>query len=138
MPFVDETFSRTVTLSEAEIIEFARTIGDQSPLHTDPAFAATTRFSRIVACGPHYSSLFMALAGTHFSKEAPMLGLEFDFNFRRVVLAGDTLSMHWVVTHVVPKGKLGGDLVTMKGSITNQLGKVVVIANAKVLVAPSL
>jgi 3-hydroxybutyryl-CoA dehydratase len=138
MPFVDETFSRTVTLSEAEIVEFARRIGDENPLHSDPAYAATTRFSRIVACGPHYSSLFMALAGTHFSKEAPMLGLEFNFNFRRVVLAGDTLTLHWVVTHVVPKGKLGGDLVTIKGDITNQLGKVVVIAGGKVLVAPSL
>ena len=138
MPFVHETFSRTITLTEAEIVEFAGNIGDENPLHSDPEYAATTRFSRIVACGPHYSSLFMALAGTHFSKEAPMLGLEFNFNFRRVVLAGDTLTMHWVVTHVVPKGKLGGDLVTIKGDIINQLGKVVVIASGTVLVAPSL
>jgi 3-hydroxybutyryl-CoA dehydratase len=138
MPFVGETFSRTATLSEAEIIEFARKIEDKNPLHSDPAYAATTRFSRIIASGPHYSSLFMALAATHFSAEAPMLGLEFNFSFRRVVLAGDTLTMHWVVTHVVPKGKLGGDLVTLKGDITNQLGKVIVIASGKVLVAPSL
>jgi 3-hydroxybutyryl-CoA dehydratase len=138
MPFVAETFSRTVTLTETEIVEFARRIGDENPLHNDPEYAAKTRFSRIIACGPHYSSLFMALAATHFSRVAPMLGLEFSFHFRRVVLAGDTLTMNWVVTHVVPKGKLGGDLVSIKGDITNQLGKVVLISTGKVLVASSL
>lgn len=138
MAEIGETFSQQITLTEAEIGDFARRCGDMNPLHHDRDYAAKTRFTRILACGPHYTSLLMGLAATHFSKQGAMLGLEFNFNFRRPVLADDTITLEWEVSDVLNKDSLGGELIGLTGKITNHLDKVVLSATGKVLVTPAL
>lgn len=133
-----ETFSQQSTLSEADIADFARRCGDMNPLHHDAKYAAKTRFTRVLACGPHYTSLFMGMAATHFSRQGAMLGLEFNFHFLRPVLANDTITMQWKVSEVLNKDSLGGELVSLSGKITNHLDKVVLTATGKVLVTPAL
>ncbi len=135
---VGDRISNRVTLSEAGIAEFARLCGDANPLHTDPAYAARTRFGGIIASGPQYASLFMGLVASHFSRGGAMLGLEFSFQFRKAVRAGDTLEMTWEVVAVEPKDRLNGDLVSLRGVITNQAGAEVLGATGKVLVTATL
>lgn len=67
-----------------------------------------------------------------------MLGLEFSFVFRKAVRAGDALEMTWEVVAVDRKDSLNGDIVSLRGSVTNQAGAEVLGATGKVLVTAAL
>lgn len=112
--------------------------GDQNPLHSDPAYAATTRYTRLVACAPHYTSLLMGLVSSEISREGPGVALEFTFNLLRPVLAGDTITLNWEVVDVMRTPRLDGEMVSLSGRVINQLGKVVLMAHAKMLLTDKL
>jgi 3-hydroxybutyryl-CoA dehydratase len=88
-----ERFSSEVALSPAMVAEFASAVGDSNPIHSDPEFAATTRFGKLTASGPHTTALLLALTATHFSKKGAMLGLEFWVRFRRPIYADETIRL---------------------------------------------
>lgn len=48
---VGDTASVEKTISDEDIVAFARVTGDEQPLHLDDAFAATTRFKKRIAHG---------------------------------------------------------------------------------------
>jgi acyl dehydratase len=54
-----------ITLTEAEIIDFARAF-DPQPIHVDPEFAADGPFRGLIASGWHTGSLMMRLFADHF------------------------------------------------------------------------
>jgi acyl dehydratase len=60
---VHEYGYRTVT--EAEIVEFARAF-DPQPIHTDPDFAASGPFGGLIASGWHTAGLMMRLLADHY------------------------------------------------------------------------
>jgi acyl dehydratase len=62
-----ERFSSEVTLPPATVVDFANAAGDSNPIHHDPELAATTRFGRPTASGPHTTALLLALTASHFS-----------------------------------------------------------------------
>lgn len=71
---------RTVdfTITEAEIIEFARSF-DPQPIHTDPARAKQSRFKGLVASGWHTAGLTMKLmVDSKLLGDAPLIGVEVD------------------------------------------------------------
>lgn len=138
MAKVGEVFSKTVMLSEQDVVDFAARSGDDNPLHHDRGYAATTRYTRLVACAAHYTSLFMGLASSHFARVGPAVGVEYSFNFLRPVLAGDTITMQWEVADVMATHSMGGQLVRLTGSMTNQLSKVVLTATGKLLLTEKL
>ena len=109
--FVGEQFSKIVSLSQAQISEFALSCGDMNPLHHDPVIAKNSRFKGIIACGPHTTALFMSMVATHFSKKGPMLGLDFSFCFQAAVKENMELLMSWEVVKIEHKASLNGDLV---------------------------
>ena len=135
---VGDVFDRTVTLRRDDISAFARTCGDGNPLHHDLELAQRSRFGDLIACGPHYTSLFMGLAATHFAQSGGALGLEFTFEFRRAVRADDTLAMRWEITSLEPKASLAGDIAALSGVITNQDGVTVLTGRGKMLVHADL
>ncbi len=97
-----ERFCAEVTLSPAAVVEFANAAGDDNPIHHDAQFAATTRFGRPTASGPHTTALLLALTASHFSKTGAMLGLEFWVRFRRAIYADETIRLEWMVIKVTP------------------------------------
>ena len=133
MAYVGETFSKEITLTEAEIKQFAILCDDQNPMHHDDAYAAKTRFGKIIASGPHYSSLFVAMTATHFSKATPGVGLEFNLKFLRPVYANVPLTMTWTVTKIEHKESLAGDIVSLAGTITDQTGLSLMTGEGKLL-----
>jgi acyl dehydratase len=56
----DTTEVGPVTVSEAEIVEFA-TRYDPQPFHTDPVAAAQTPYGGLIASGWHTTALFMGM-----------------------------------------------------------------------------
>lgn len=138
MAYVGETFSKEITLTEAEIKEFATLCDDQNPMHYDEVYAAKTRFGKIIASGPHYSSLFVAMTATHFSKTTPGVGLEFNLKFLRPVYANVLLTMTWAVTNIEHKASLGGDIVSLAGKITDREGTSLMTGEGKLLLTENL
>lgn len=133
-----ERFSSEVTLSPAIVGDFANAAGDNNPIHHDAEFAATTRFGRPTASGPHTTALLLALTASHFSKTGAMLGLEFWVRFRRPIYADETIRLEWMVIKVTPNAKLRGDVVELRGRIQGQDGKTALGAKGRVLLTDRL
>jgi 3-hydroxybutyryl-CoA dehydratase len=133
-----ERFSAEVTLSPAAVVEFANAAGDNNPIHHDAQFAASTRFGRPTASGPHTTALLLALTASHFSKTGAMLGLEFWVRFRRAIYADETICLEWMVIKVTPNEKLKGDVVELRGRIKGQDGKTSLGAKGRVLLTDRL
>ena len=133
-----ERFSSEVALSPAAVIEFANAAGDNNPIHHDPELAATTRFGRPTASGPHTTALLLALTASHFSQKGAMLGLEFWVRFRRPIYADERIRLEWLVVRVTPNEKLRGEIVELRGRIKGQDGMTAVGARGRVLVTDRL
>lgn len=133
-----ERFSSEVKLTPATVVAFADAAGDSNPIHHDADFAATTRFGRPTASGPHTTALLLALTASHFSQKGAMLGLEFWVRFRRPIYADETIVLEWLVIKVTENEKLRGEIVELRGRIKGQDGKTCVGAKGRVLVTDRL
>jgi acyl dehydratase len=133
-----ERFSAQVTLTPASVSEFARSVGDDNPIHHDADFAIGTRFGRLIASGTHTTALLLGLTASHFSKRGAMIGLEFWQRFRRPVFADETILLEWLVVRVTPSTTLRGDIVDLRGRIKGSDGRTAVGAKGRVLVATTL
>lgn len=130
---VGDTFGRDVAFTAESIAAFAALCGDTNPLHHDPAVAAASRFGGIIACGPHTTSVLMALIADHFSGRGPGVGLGFTFRLRSAVRAGEVVHMRWRVTGIARKDSLRGHVVTMEGEMVRPDGTVAVAASGEML-----
>lgn len=133
--FAGERFSKKLSLSQAQISEFALLCGDMNPLHHDPDIAENSRFKGIIACGPHTIALFTAMVATHFSE---MVGLEFSFCFHTAVKENMELLMSWEVVKIEQKDSLNGDIVWLDGVVKGPDGEDVISSQGKILVTDTL
>jgi 3-hydroxybutyryl-CoA dehydratase len=133
-----ERFATDVTLTPAIVSAYAHAAGDVNPVHHDPAFALTTRYSRPIASGTHTTALLLGLTASHFSQGCAMVGLEFWVRFRRPIYADETIRLEWLVIKVTPSEKLGGDIVELRGRIKGRDGQTAVGAKGRVLVTDRL
>lgn len=133
-----ERFSSEVTLTPAMVAAFARASGDPNPIHHDPEAAASTRYGRLIASGPHTTALLLGLTAAHFSKRGAMVGLEFWVRFRRPIYADETIRLEWLVVKVTPNAKLNGEVVELRGRIKAQDGRTALGARGRVLVTDRL
>jgi len=133
-----ERFFSEVVLSPAMVAHVASAVGDNNPIHHDPSVAATTRFGRLTASGPHTAALLLALTASHFSKTGAMLGLEFWVRFRRPIYADERIRLEWMVVQVTPNAKLRGDIVELRGRIKGEDGKTSLGAKGRVLITDQL
>jgi 3-hydroxybutyryl-CoA dehydratase len=123
MPFPGETFSKRYTFTAEAIAAFAALAGDWNPLHHDPDLAAASRFGGLIASGTQTSALLMGLAAEYLSKASETAGLEFTFRFRRAVPAGLDAIFAWRITAIEPSEKLGGEIVSLSGDLTDDAGQ---------------
>src|SRR5215510_4243434 len=133
-----DRFSCEVTLTPDSVAEYARAAGDSNPVHFDAAFAAGTRYRRIIASGTQTTALLLGLTAAHFSKNCSMVGLEYWVRFRRPVFADETIQLEWLVIKVTPNDRLDGYIVDLRGRIRGQDGQTAVGAKGRVLVTNSL
>ncbi|MPW18723.1 MaoC domain protein dehydratase [Paraburkholderia piptadeniae] len=133
---VGETTSQLVTFDVDSVRRFATLAGDHSLLHHDDVFAKATRFGKLVVSGTQYSALMMGMVATFLTERRAGLGLEFEFQFRKAVLVGQTLRMEWRIVSVEPNPKLKGDVIGLEGSLFDELGEMYVLARSKSLSIP--
>ena len=133
-----ERFSSEITLTPTTVAAYAGAAGDNNPVHHDPAYAACTRFGRLIASGTHTTALLLGLTASHFSRQGAMVGLEFWVRFRRPIYADETIRLEWLVVKVTPNQKLRGDVVELRGRIKGQDGQTALGAKGRVLVTDRL
>ena len=115
------------TLSEAEIIDFARRF-DPQPFHTDPEAAKDSPFGGLIASGWHTASATMRLMVDNFIPRESSMGSPGidELRWTRPVRPGDTIRVTYRVLDVVPsrskpdRGHIAGEVVA-----TNDDGEVV-------------
>ena len=135
-PYPGEIFSKRHAFTAQDIADFAARAGDWNPLHHDPDSAARTRFGGLIASGAHTTALLMGLAAAHLSDGNDTAGLEFSFRLRRALPAGTEAILSWRITAVEPSEKLGGDLVSFSGEITDDTGRRYVTSEGRAVVWP--
>jgi acyl dehydratase len=117
----------TVTLTEAEILEFGRRF-DPQPFHVDPEAARASVFGGLIASGWHTGSLFMRLFTTTVLNQSTSLGspgLE-ELRWLKPVRPGDVLRGRYQVLEVTPSASNPGrGTVRAAGEFVNQDGEVV-------------
>ncbi len=130
---VGDTFSTSLTVTEAHLVLASGLFGDFNPLHVDEVHSKKSRLGSRVLHGPFTSALVSAPAGMYFHGTA-IAYLEHNCRFTAPVRPGDTLKTTWTITERVDKPKHGGGIVVMKARCENQRGEVVAEADGKMLV----
>ena len=126
------TFTKTVT--DADVVAFARVSGDEQPLHLDEAFAAKTRFKKRIAHGMLSAGFVSAVLGTKLAPDNVAVYLSQQMRFRLPVGIGDTITAEAEVTAI----DLEKRIVTLRTDCTNQNGEVVIKGEATVLLDPGV
>lgn len=115
------------TISEAEIIEFAREF-DPQYFHTDPTKAKDSIFGGLVASGWQTIGIYMRLLVDNLINQTISLGspgME-QIRFPNPVRPGDTLSLHYELLEVrnsASRPNMG--IARFRGELSNQRGELV-------------
>ena len=88
---VGQTATRSLTLTAEHVRTFAELTGDYNPLHFDEAFAAGTRFGRLVVQGGLTTGLLHALVAMDLPGPGTVF-LSQDWKFTAPVFIGDTIT----------------------------------------------
>jgi acyl dehydratase len=98
-PTVGQRARRSLTVTASHVARFAEISGDYNPLHFDEAFAAATRFGRLVAQGGLTTGLLHALVAMDLPGPGTVF-LSQDWKFTAPVFIGDTITAEAVVLSV--------------------------------------
>lgn len=114
------------TVTEADIVNFAGISGDFNPLHVDAEFAKGSYFGQRVAHGLLGLAMASGLASQlGFIGSAVQAFLGLDWKFKAPVYIGDTIQVRVRVKQTKPLGRLGGGVVVLTLTISNQKGETV-------------
>jgi len=120
--------SLTRTLTEEDLILFAKVSGDTNPVHLDEEYAATTQFEGRIAHGMWTASLISCALATKLPGPGGIyLGQE--VKFLRPVKVGDTVTVELEVLAINERRQRA----TVSTNVVNQHGKTVVKGSAEIM-----
>lgn len=116
--------SESRAITSDDVAQFAALTGDFDPLHTDPAFAATTPFGRPIAHGLLGMSIVAGLGSANPRVHTSAFVQMRDWQFLKPIYFGDEVH---AVAEVIAKERRGRrrGLVAWKRQLVNQRGEVV-------------
>ncbi len=114
-----------INVTESHIVAFAGLSGDFFGLHMDDEFARELGFPRRVAHGLLCLALVDGLKNRAEEQFAAVASLNWNWNFRGPVYAGDRLSAAIEVTQMRPTADGGRGLVSLRLEVRNQDGAIV-------------
>ena len=122
------TFQKAVTIED--IASYSELTGDSNPLHSDPEYAARTRFKQPIAHGMLGAGVISSALGTQLAPDAVVIYLSQSLRFLAPVSAGDKLTATLTVTSVdVERSR-----VSLETVVSNQDGADVISGEALVMV----
>jgi 3-hydroxybutyryl-CoA dehydratase len=95
--------STQTTVSEQDVIDFARVSGDHNPLHMDDEYAKTTQFKGRIAHGALTASYVSAILGNDLPGPGAVF-MELNLQFVRPVRIGDTVTSSAEVVEMIERG----------------------------------
>jgi 3-hydroxybutyryl-CoA dehydratase len=116
------------TITDEDIVAFARLTGDVNPIHLDEEFAKQTFFKGRIAHGMLTASFISTVLGTQLPGTNTIY-LSQNLKFKAPVKIGDTIT---VVAEVIEK-RDDKKLIKLRTNLVNQDGKVVVEGEAMVM-----
>jgi acyl dehydratase len=119
--------SRSRTITETDIVNFAGLSGDFNSIHTDAAYAATTPFQQRIAHGLLGASIASGLAVQTGIMDGTIMAFReiSEWRFRLPIVIGDTIAVHMEITETKAMPRLGGGTVTIEMRVINQKGECV-------------
>ena len=127
---IGDSATRTKTITDEDVKNFAAATGDMNPVHLDDSYAAGTRFGKRIAHGMLTGSIISAILGNDLPGPGTVyLGQE--FKFRAPVFIGDTVTARVEVI----KYREDKRITTLHTTCTNQDG-VLLIEGEAVVIAP--
>ena len=122
----EKTITEKRTITEADIMEFARLSGDDNRIHTDPEFSKTTPFGKQIAHGLLGMSIASGLAWKTGILDGTVIAFREvkEWKFVKPVYIGDTIhtELETVETKALPR--IGGGSVTITLEVKNQSNEV--------------
>ena len=118
-----------IKVTESMVDEFAKLTGDYSSIHMDEKYARTTTFGHRICHGMLVGSLLSRLIGMHLPGKNGLL-LSYSLSHLLPVF----LNQEIVVEGRVMDKSNATRIITVKATITDNFGKVLVDGNLKVLV----
>lgn len=118
-----------VKVTETMINEFAKLTGDFSPIHMEEEYARTTKFGQRICHGMLLGSFFSRLIGMHLPGKN---GLLLSYSLRHLLPC--YLNQEIIVDGIVLDKSVATRVITLKVSIRDSLGKILVDGVLKVLV----
>lgn len=129
--FEDFTVGQTLdtqkrTVSEDDIMAFARLTGDDNRIHTDPEFSKTTPFGRQIAHGLLGLSIASGLAWQTGILDGTVLAFREvkEWKFVKPVFIGDSIYVEMEVLETKALPRIGGGAVTISLEVKNQSDEV--------------
>ena len=117
--------ARSLTLTEDHVRKYAEITGDYNPLHFDEAFAAGTKFKRLVVQGGLTTGILNALVATDMPGPGTVF-LSHNWKFMAPVFIGDTITGEAEVASV----HASKPVVQLKVKVTRQTGETVLEGEA--------
>jgi acyl dehydratase len=127
-----QTPERTIT--QGDVMDFAKLSGDFNPLHTNEEFARSGRFGKRIAHGVLTLAILTGLwdrLGIIAGSVEAFYGIN-DLKFTRPVFMGDTV--HATVKVVDKEEREANGMVTLNNEVMNQRGETVLVCNTKLIV----
>ncbi len=122
---VGQKAKRSMTVTAAHVKEFAGLSGDHNPLHFDEAFAARTKFKKLVVQGGLTTGLLHALVAMDMPGPGTVF-LSQHWKFTAPVFIGDTITAEAEVVSVHDTKPV----TQLKISVTRQDGETVLEGEA--------
>ena len=117
--------TRELTITSEMVKKYAEITGDYNPLHFDEAFAAKTRFGRLIAQGGITTGLLHALVAMDLPGPGSVF-LNQSWSFPKPVYIGDTIRAEATVKSWRSARSMG----VMNFTVANQNGDVVLKGEA--------
>lgn len=95
-----DTFSVSRTFTEGDVTKFADISKDYNPVHFDDSFARSKNLDGRICHG-----LLVAALLTEIGGEIGWLASGMEFNFRKPVYFGDTITCHFTIVAIDGKGR---------------------------------
>jgi len=122
---VGQRATRTLTLTADHVAKYAEISGDRNPLHFDEAFAAGTKFGRLVVQGGLTTGLLHALVAMDLPGPGTVF-LSQNWKFTAPVFIGDTITAEAEIRSLHPRKPV----TQLQVRVTNARGDTVLAGEA--------